>query len=159
MAEIARHARHGQELGQQPARAASQLRAGRTLRSLGDEKRAGDYGLVEVIRGGCILRRVYFRADGELIGELYNIQTPTELEPGIVRYTDLEVDVVRRGHGRVEVVDVAELQEAVEMGGVSQELADKALAIADSLARKLEEGGDWRDADAPYRECCNAAAI
>src|SRR5437868_2993901 len=108
--------------------------------SLGDEKRAGDHGLVEVIAGGWILRRVYFRADGELIGELYNIQTPAELEPGIVRYTDLEVDVVRHGDGRVAVVDMAELQEAVELGGISHELAEKALQIANSLAATLQQG-------------------
>ena len=70
---------------------------------------------------------------------------------GLVAYTDLEVDVVRRPDGRVEVVDEDDLARAVEMGGISPGLADIALAIARRLARLLSSGGNWRDADADYR--------
>ena len=130
--------------------------AGGHYDSLGDEKRLGDHGLVEVAAGSWVLRRVYFRADGRTIGELYNIQTPAELRPGLVAYTDLEVDVVRRPDGRVEVVDEDDLARAVEMGGISPGLADIALAIARRLARLLSSGGNWRDADADYRSAAAA---
>ena len=89
--------------------------AGGRYDSLGDEKQAGDHGLVEIPGGSWVLRRVYFRADGRTIGELYNIQTPVEFRPGLVRYIDLEVDVVRRADGRVEVVDEDDLEHAVEI--------------------------------------------
>jgi hypothetical protein len=121
--------------------------AGGCYDSLGDEKRAGDHGIIEVEPGGWVLRRVYFRGDGQRVGELFNIQTPVELGPGVVRYTDLEVDVVRHGDGRVEVVDEQDLADAVELGGISPDLADRALSIAHRLATILRAGGDWRDAD------------
>jgi hypothetical protein len=119
--------------------------------SLGDPKQPGDHGLVEVVVGGWVLRRVYFRADGQLIGELYNIQTPAEVRPGVVRYTDLEVDVVRHGDGRVEVVDESDLARAVEIGGIAPDLAQTALTIAYGLAEILRQGGDWREAAKPQR--------
>lgn len=126
--------------------------AGGRYDSLGDEKLAGDHGLVEVVGGSWVLRRVYFRADGRQIGELYNIQTPVVLQPGMVRYTDLEVDVVRHGDGRVEVVDEEDLARAVALGGITTALADTALEIAQRLADALRDGGDWREADAAYRD-------
>jgi hypothetical protein len=119
--------------------------------SLGDEKRAGDHGSVEVIEGSWVMRRSYYRADGRLIGELYNIQTPTELHPGVVRYTDLEVDVMRGSEQRAQVVDEDDLAATVQLGGISPELANTALAIAYRLAEILGTGGDWRDADADFR--------
>jgi len=121
--------------------------AGGRYDSLGDEKLAGDHGLVEVVGGSWVLRRVYFRSDGQTIGELYNIQTPVVLQPGLVRYTDLEVDVVRRGNGCVEVVDEDDLACAVDMGGISHALAETARSIAYHLADLLRAGGDWREAD------------
>jgi predicted RNA-binding protein associated with RNAse of E/G family len=62
----------------------------------------------------------------------------------VVRYTDLEVDVVRFGDGRVEVVDQEDLAVVVRAGAISRELADTALAIAYRLADVLRSGGDWR---------------
>jgi hypothetical protein len=120
--------------------------------SLGDDKQPGDHGLNEIPGGSWVLRRVYFRSDGRTIGELYNVQTPVEFRPGLVRYTDLEVDVVRRADGRVEVVDEDDLEHAVEIGGISPTLAEAALTIAYRLADLLRSGGDWRDADAAYRQ-------
>ena len=125
--------------------------AGGRYDSLGDEKLAGDHGLVEIVGGSWVLRRVYFRSDGQTIGELYNIQTPVVLQPGLVRYTDLEVDVVRRADGRVEVVDEEDLASAVALGGISPALAETALAIAHRLAAILRVGGDCQDADAELR--------
>jgi probable ribonuclease FAU-1 len=125
--------------------------AGGRYDSLGDEKLAGDHGLVEIVGGSWVLRRVYFRSDGQTIGELYNIQTPVVLQPGLVRYTDLEVDVVRRADGRVEVVDEEDLASAVALGGISPALSETALAIAHRLAAILRVSGDWRDAGEAFR--------
>jgi hypothetical protein len=119
--------------------------------SIGARKLAGDHGTIEVVEGGWVLRRTYLRAGGQLIGELYNVQTPAELLPGRVRYTDLEVDVVRYPDGRVEVVDEQDLAVVVRAGGITPEQAERALAIAHRLADILRAGGDWRQADAAYR--------
>ncbi len=119
--------------------------------SLDEPKRAGDYGTIEVAAGSWLLRRTYFRGGGELIGELYNVQTPAELRPGRVEYVDLEVDVVRWPDGRVAVVDEADLEAAVRAGGITPELAATAREIASELATTLDRGGDWRAADPGQR--------
>jgi probable ribonuclease FAU-1 len=61
------------------------------------------------------------------------------------------VDVVRFPDGPVEVVDEADLEAAVRAGGISPALAETARAIAHRLAEILRMGGDWREADAPFR--------
>ena len=104
----------------------------------------GDWGTIEVPQGGRLLRRAYYRQDGTLVGELFNVQTPAEIEGNVVRYIDLEVDVVRFPDGRVVVVDEDDLAAAVRSGGVTPDLADQATALAHRLADVLRAGGDWR---------------
>jgi probable ribonuclease FAU-1 len=123
------------------------FKAGGRYDSLGERILPGDYGTIEVPEGGWVLRRAYFRADGRPIGELYNVQTPAELGRDRVRYTDLEVDVVRFPDGRVQVVDEEDLDTVVRSGALSPELAERARAIAYRLADTLRAGGDWRTAD------------
>lgn len=117
--------------------------------SLDEPKLDGDWGLIEVPRGGRVLRRAYFRADGTLIGELFNIQTPAEITADRVWYVDLEVDVVRWADGSVAVVDQEELAAAVQVGGVRPDAARDALDLAERLAAILRAGGDWRTAEQP----------
>ena len=115
--------------------------------SLNVAKLSGDWGAIEVPRGGRVLRRAYFRHDGALVGELFNIQTPADLRGGSVYYVDLEVDVVRWPGGSVSVVDKDDLAAAVRAGGITPELAEQALGLARRLAAILREDGDWRTAD------------
>ena len=124
-----------------------QFSAGGQYDSLHVPKLKGDWGTIEVPRGGRILRRAYYRQDGTLVGELFNIQTPVEFRNGSVYYIALEVDVVRLPGGRVSVVDEDDLAAAVRMGGITREAADQALALAQHLAGILREDGDWRTAD------------
>ena len=65
----------------------------------------------------------------------------------MVRYVDLEVDVVRLPDGYVAVVDEDDLAAAVRVGGIDRQTADAALALAHRLAAILRETGDWRTAD------------
>ena len=104
----------------------------------------GDWGTIEVPHGGRLLRRAYYRQDGTLVGELFNVQTPAEIEGSTVRYIDLEVDVVRFPDGRVQVVDEDDLAAAVRVGGITPELAEEARTLAHRLAEILAAGGDWR---------------
>jgi hypothetical protein len=125
------------------------FRQGGTYDSLNAPKRGDDYGEIEQFAGGWVSRRRYLRAGGALIGELYNIQTPTELYPYGVRYLDLEVDVARWSDGRIEVVDRADLSDAVRAGYIQPKLAGRALEIAESLQVALRHRGevsldDWR---------------
>ncbi len=115
--------------------------------SLHVPKLNGDWGTIEVVPGGRVLRRAYYRLDGSLVGELFNIQTPAQIADGMVRYVDLEVDVVRMPDGRVTVVDEDDLVAAVRVGGIDAETADAARQLAYRLAEVLRAGGDWRTAD------------
>ncbi|HYY88985.1 MAG TPA: DUF402 domain-containing protein [Chloroflexota bacterium] len=125
--------------------------AGGRYDSIGAPKLAGDHGTIEVVPGGWVLRRTYTRADGRPIAELFNVQTPAQLRRGEVRYTDLEVDVMRFPDGRVEVVDLDDLTAAERAGHIPADLAHAARDIAQRLADVLKRGGDWRTADEPYR--------
>jgi hypothetical protein len=116
------------------------FRPGGSYDSLDRPKLAGDVGEVEQVEGSWVSRRRYLRASGAPIGELYNIQTPTELYPSGVRYLDLEVDVAAWPDGRVEVVDQAELGEAVQSGYLTPRLGRRALEVAEQVAALLRRG-------------------
>ncbi|MCC7368553.1 MAG: DUF402 domain-containing protein [Chloroflexi bacterium] len=126
-----------------------QFSGGGQYDSLNLPKLAGDWGTIETPIGGRVLRRTYYRRDGTLVGELFNIQTPAQLRNGAVHYIDLEVDVMRLPGGIVRVVDEDDLEAAVRAGGISRAQADEARALAYRLAEILRQNGDWRTADAP----------
>jgi hypothetical protein len=116
------------------------FRPGGRYDSLGSPKLAGDHGETHCLEGSWVSRRLYLRANGKPIGELFNIQTPTELYPGTIRYLDLEVDVATWPNGRVEVVDQDELEEAVEAGYISRQLGQQALEVAERVRAVLAAG-------------------
>ncbi len=99
----------------------------------------GDWGVIEAKEGSWICKRSYYRRSGDLIGEVYNINTGIELYPDKMRYLDLKVDVVRWAEGRVKVIDKLELYQSVKDGLIQTQLADKALEIAEELKYSLEK--------------------
>jgi hypothetical protein len=113
---------------------------GQVYDGLQARQRAGDHGTIELYRGGWVARRRYLRQSGELIGELYNIQTPTRFSAGRVCYVDLEIDVAYLPHRKppVEIQDTTELEEAVAQGYIPLEVAAVARHVAEELARRLE---------------------
>lgn len=115
---------------------------GRPYDGLGASQQVGDHGLIHLRRGAWVCRRQYFRASGELIGELYNIQTATEFAPGNVRYEDLEIDVAYVPSAPVptQIHDVVDLERAMKAGHISAELGRIALGLAASLAERI---GRW----------------
>src|SRR5262249_30676228 len=119
---------------------ARQFQPGGSFDSLNEPKLAGDHGETELLEGSWVARRTYLRANGAPIGELYNIQTPTELYPNRARYLDLQVDVAAWPDGRVEVVDLDELADDVKSGLLSRELATRAIAVAEAVRDVLRAG-------------------
>ncbi len=102
-------------------------------------QQSGDHGTIELNRGAWVSRRRYLRRSGELIGELFNIQTPTEFHPQQVRYVDLEIDVAWLPHQaeRVQIQDVVDLEKAEARGHIPPEVADLGRWVAEELARRL----------------------
>jgi len=114
-----------------------QFRAGGQYDSLGVPIAPGDWGTITLREWDWVVRRQYFRASGDLIGELYNINTPVELYPDHARYVDLEVDVAFLPPADVRVVDEQVLRRKVSEGLIPAILAEEAMQRAQELAASL----------------------
>ena len=100
-------------------------------------RKSGDVAVTKFAEGRWWYPTTYRDDEGESKGTYVNICTPVELFPGAVRYVDLHVDVLAHADGSVERVDDDELDDAVEAGHVSGELAEKARTVASSVERAL----------------------
>jgi len=82
-------------------------------------------------------RHSYYRSDGSLIGQYYNINTQVEVYPDRIRYVDLEVDVVKWPDGNSEIVEKELLERQLEKGSLTQDLGEKATSVAGYVKAKL----------------------
>jgi hypothetical protein len=96
-------------------------------------KQEGDYAITEVTEGEWFYRHTYLRKNGELIGWYYNVNTPVEFYPEEIRYVDLEIDVVARPDGKVEVRDEEIMEDRFKMGFLSDRLREAAVRAAQHL--------------------------
>jgi len=99
----------------------------------------GDYGLTEIEEGQWFVKHTYFRKDGKLIGEYYNINSPVELYPYGARYMDLEIDVIRRAGEGPFIVDEERLAILTQQGCIGPDLERKAMDVAEELLTKLRD--------------------
>ncbi|MXR42507.1 DUF402 domain-containing protein [Halobaculum sp. WSA2] len=113
------------------------MSAGGSYDALDARREAGDVATTTFREGRWWYPTVYRDEDGERKGTYVNVCTPVEAFPDSLRYVDLHVDVVKHGDGRVERVDDDELDEAVERGELTEELAEKARSVASALERAL----------------------
>ncbi|MFA9417193.1 DUF402 domain-containing protein [Natrinema sp. HArc-T2] len=113
------------------------MRGGGSYDALGTPKDDGDVAVTKFREGRWWYPTTYKAADGTSKGTYVNVCTPVELFPDCVRYVDLYVDVIRRPDGAVEIVDADELEAAVADGLVSDELAEKAMDVANAVERAL----------------------
>ncbi len=114
-----------------------EMSPGGTYDALGVERRAGDVAITKFKEGRWWYPTVYRSESGKTRGTYVNVCTPVEIFPERVRYVDLHVDVVKHADGTVERVDDDELDDAVEAGQVSEDLATKARAVAEAISNSL----------------------
>ena len=114
-----------------------EMTGGGTYDALGVDRAAGDIATTTVREGRWWYPTVYRSADGDLKGTYVNVCTPVECFPDAVRYIDLHVDVIKHADGRVERVDDDELDAAVTVGQLTEEIAAKARSVAGSIERAL----------------------
>ena len=100
----------------------------------------GDYCLTEVRAGEWHIRHSYFSKEHLLIGEYFNINTPTELYPYGARYVDLEVDVIQRAGEKAFPIDQEKLEVLARKGCIPKDLQDKVLMVSKRLQRSLNRG-------------------
>ncbi|EJN59466.1 DUF402 domain-containing protein [Halogranum rubrum] len=114
-----------------------QMSPGGTYDALGVPRESGDTALTKFREGRWWYPTVYRDSEGNRKGTYVNVCTPVECFPKTIRYVDLHVDVIKHADGRVERVDDDELDDAVEAGELSEELAEKARDVASALERAL----------------------
>ncbi|WP_396610772.1 DUF402 domain-containing protein [Haloferax sp. S1W] len=116
-----------------------QMTGGGSYDALEIPRESGDVAVTKFREGRWWYPTTYRDTAGEVKGTYVNICTPVECFPDQIRYVDLHVDVVKHADGTVERVDDDELDEAVETGYISEELAEKARSVASSLESALSE--------------------
>ena len=97
----------------------------------------GDYAITRVYPGERYVIHEYYSKDGTLKGIYANVNTPPEFMPGVIRYTDLYVDVVMRSGEEPRIIDVEELESRLDRGLISRELYEKAMEVAKNLIERL----------------------
>jgi hypothetical protein len=114
-----------------------EMSPGGTYDALGIEREAGDVAVTKFKEGRWWYPTVYRSDSGDTRGTYVNVCTPVEVFPETVRYIDLHVDVVKHADGTVERVDDDELDDAVDAGHISPDLAAKARAVAEAIEKSL----------------------
>ena len=115
-----------------------ELRPGGKLDVLGLPIEDGDYDEFYLASDKWYGVHVYRDKEGRIKGVLVNVQTPTEVKKGSVRYLDLEVDVGYKD-GEVIVADLEELERKREWLG--DPLYRKTKEVSEEVARRLESEG------------------
>lgn len=113
------------------------FKGGGSYDGLGVPKEEGDWGIMEIKEGNWWVCFSYFSSDGRSKGEIFSINTPVEFYRDYIYYVDLEIDVVKFPCGETKIIDVEELEERVNKGIISTELANKAKRIAEEIKEKL----------------------
>lgn len=84
----------------------------------------------------------FHRADGSFTGFYANVLSPVEIDGLSWRTTDLFLDVWVGADGRVEILDEADFESAVDRGWIETSTATAARETAETLAL-LARQGEW----------------
>jgi hypothetical protein len=98
----------------------------------------GDYGLTETQEGAWQVKHSYFSRTGRAKGVYYDISTPVEFYPTGIRYIGLEVDIVQRAGEPPRLREREGPALLADCGCIGQDLAQKAVAVAEALQSKME---------------------
>jgi Ribonuclease G/E len=118
------------------------FKGGGVYDGLGVPKEEGDYGLSTYRLGSPISKTAYYDKGGTLKGIYVNISTPVEIVPKRVRYVDLEVDVVAKPKGEVQILDLDKAKELVDRGAITAKLYDAVVEVTERVRAMLIEKGD-----------------
>ena len=114
-----------------------QLTPGGTLDALDVPIEQGDRAETTYVEGQRWAPTVYRDDDDNRKGTYVNINTPIEIFPDRVCYTDLFIDVIKDADGSVWIVDEDELDAAHSDDLLSDQLVNEARTLAQTLKRSL----------------------
>ena len=107
---------------------------------IGAIKEAGDYTILNCRLGDWIIMTEYFSKSNQSKGIYWNINTPIELylNPFRIQYVDLEIDIVKRENGEIQILDEEKLERVSKENYLSEKLKQCALDKAYNLKKTLE---------------------
>ncbi len=106
---------------------------------LGIPKSIGDTAIMYIKRGQPYTVTRYYSINNILKGEYYNICTPVEVYDTYIRYIDLGVDVVKPANAEPKIIDLEELETALNSGVISRNQYEKALETANEIFKSLSQ--------------------
>lgn len=113
------------------------LKSGGRLDGIGGKINPGDFAITIFKPNEWHIVHKYFDKNGYPKGTYISINTPIEVYPNFARYIDLEVDVIERG-GKKEVIDLEKLERIKKAGMIKEELAQRAIEIANKIKEELK---------------------
>lgn len=119
-----------------------EFKGGGVYDGLGVPKERGDYGLSTYRVGSPISKTKYYDERNNLKGVYVNISTSVELAPRKVRYVDLEVDVIAKPDGEVNIVDLDKAKRLVDEGLITNRLYNAIIEMAEKVKEALLKKGD-----------------
>lgn len=119
-----------------------EFKGGGVYDGLGVPKEHGDYGISTYRVGSPISKTKYYDERNNLKGVYVNISTPVELAPKRVRYVDLEVDVIAKPDGDVQVLDLDKAKRLVDEGFITNRLYNDIIEIVEKVKEALLKRGD-----------------
>jgi hypothetical protein len=96
----------------------------------------GDYAIGKYVEGCEFYETEYFDRTGKSKGKYFNINSPLEIMQSMIKYVDLEIDVIENIMGEREIIDRERLNKALEWGFISKDLYNKAITLAEDLKNK-----------------------
>ena len=99
----------------------------------------GDYAIGKYVEATEFYETEYFDRNGKSKGIYLNINSPLEIMQSMIKYVDLEIDVIEKANGEREIIDEDRLKKAFELGFISEVLYKKALELAIDLKNKKIE--------------------
>ena len=114
-----------------------QLSAGGMLDALDVPIEHGDRAETTYVEGECYAPTVYRDKEENRKGTYVNINSPIEILPDRIWYTDLYIDVIKDADGSVRIVDEDELEAAHKSDILSATTVTKARKIANTLHRSM----------------------
>ena len=100
-------------------------------------KEPGDYDIMEFSPGSPIIIHKYYGRDGSFKGIYVNLNTPPDIGRSLIRYIDMEVDVVSDGN-EAKIIDVEKLEKASDLGIVEENVKEYYLSLAERVKKFLE---------------------
>ncbi len=100
-------------------------------------KEPGDYDIMEFSPGLPVILHKYYGRDGSFKGLYVNLNTPPDIGRNLIRYIDMEVDVVSAS-GEAKIIDVEKLKKACDLGIITENVKDYYFNLAERIKEFLE---------------------